>query len=63
MAILARKTGWFISCTVLKQGDKYTSVQMADTKKKVRVCHDDSTQKVFTNVYDAEVWILEGLDE
>ncbi|AHK11134.1 hypothetical protein S14_22 [Shewanella sp. phage 1/4] len=61
MAILARKNGWMIACSVIQQDESGTKVKTSDTELWVK-CRD-KTQKVFDGEFtmeSVEAWIMEG---
>lgn len=63
MAILARKNGWMIACSVVQQDESGTKVKISDTGKLVMIKGCDNTQKVFDGEYtmrSVEDWIMEG---
>lgn len=60
MAILARKSGWLISCEILKKMENSTKVRTRDTKVTILVKNSDTGQKLFDGdgaVEAAEHWI------
>jgi hypothetical protein len=55
--ILAKKTGWLISCVLVKEDKHTTTIKPYDQKSNITVDKSDERSKVFDNVYKAIDWI------
>jgi hypothetical protein len=57
--IIAHKNGTLISAQVVKETNKYITLQPYDQKTPIKVDKDDDCVKVFDSAYDAIDWIEE----
>lgn len=59
--ILATKSGWLISCKVLRETKRAHIVKYIDDSRERRIPKGAKDRKLFDSVDSAEEWILEKI--